>query len=341
MGSSNIQCIASRQVITPGARCYFLPLQQQCTFHPVEMEVMGKQYSRYGIGTDVVDSDAFWSPLSAFISGRYDDYGRMEPDDTPLNRRVMLEFFFELFSKVAKVTDAKSPDRGSLFDLPSFLKENTPEIWKTLSGSGEVFRILEDSVSTFEEFQTAWEYVCEAAQENRLFLINYLREPRPIQFAAIHGTAFDALISIASESVGWEKTPFEFNAYMAQVGQWVESARIEGKGKYHLGSIIEEALRLRMPSYVNPALWVFMSQIRNQIDQYLDEKLTIESLADSIQPFMPSLYAMKGMRMMNIVFEPFVSAGQDYRNQQGQTYARFVAHVSQDICSELKAQMGE
>jgi hypothetical protein len=341
MGSFNIQCIASRQLISPGDRCYVVPLLQQSTFNPVTLESNGQTYQRYGIGTDTVDSDAFWSPLSAFISGRYDDFGRIEVDDTQLNRMVLFEFISDLVRQSLKTAQGENPTHETAFDLPAFLKESTPGLWDQLSRTGEVFRNSAGKDSDFEEFLAAWEYIFDAAQANRLFRSNYLREPRPVKFAAIHGMAIDALVSVASEGMSWGNVPYEFKAYMASVREQVESDRRAGKEHYFLGSRIEHALQLHMPSYISSVLWPFMDPIREHVNQYLNGNLSFDSLVDSIEPFMGSIYAMKGMLALNIPLEPFLSAGQDYQNKQGEAFARFVTSVSQDISAEQKARKGE
>lgn len=93
MGSYCISCVASGQVISDRARCVMLPILQSHSYNPVKTPLGESVQEHYGPSKYTTHPGSFWHPFSTFVTGTYVDRGRMQPDDTFINRQALLHLY--------------------------------------------------------------------------------------------------------------------------------------------------------------------------------------------------------------------------------------------------------
>lgn len=167
---------------------------------------------------------------------------------------------------------------------------------------------------------------------------------RPMNFAIMHRAAFDELVATTNAWVGWNDESYDMRAFFdralaavtariaeldAEVQAETDTTEKERKSmrKYFAFDRFREALRrvggAEGSSYpAENAVFMYAG------DAYLDGKVTEDKLFEMLKPWLQVRYACSALEALNLHFEPMVYASQDYSNEIGSSYARFVGKVS-------------
>lgn len=346
MGSFCIECGVSGQVIADDDKCLAIPIIQQSTFRPVEMTLDGQAYSLYGVANSTCYPGAHWAPIGGFVTGKYADYGRIEADDTPTNRRAMVDFFVELVRNAPVVAQGENSCHDIPFDIKAFIADKAPvlaERLRTLRRYDHVDPVGLD----FTELATIWEHLWDVTHEHRLFCRDHSSRIRPLQFAAFHRVSFDHLVQYTNGLKGWHGESYELGAYLKRQLEELstEAAGLTdedaGSKKFFLRMRLRDQLSLHMSDCVHKLLLPYMGEHLDLLDKHLDEGVSLEDYIEAMRPSMEGVYALKGMECLNLKFSPVVYAGQDYDNTQGREVAKFVSAVSKEITKQRKKRCNE
>lgn len=341
MGSFCVTCGVSGQVIADDDRCVAIPIIQQSTFEPVKVTFNGETHSLFGIASDTCYPNCFWEPAGAFVTGVYADYGRINPDDTPANRRAMVEFFMDMLK--APVVEEGSNDCHDLpFDMRKLVEEHAPELAKKLKAMRHREH-LDTSQLAFDELEALWEDIWEVADEHRLFASDTVGHVRPMQFALFHGHAFDALVKMAENSKTYRGEPYELGQFLARLLDELAS-KSDGAGDetlYFVRGQMLAQLNLGLTDSVHAMLLAFNQEHENLLDRHLERELSREDFVEALRPSMNGVYAVKAMHMLNLRFSPVVYAGQDYSNELGQSLVKFIAGVSEKVTADCRSRYGD
>ena len=91
MGSFNIRCFASNQIIAEGNACRIIPIVQSSSFKRAEVSYGDKTYLVSGASNSSCSASSLWGQASAMLEGKYTDCGTFELSCTPLNRARALD----------------------------------------------------------------------------------------------------------------------------------------------------------------------------------------------------------------------------------------------------------
>lgn len=341
MGSYNITCGLSGQVIATGDKCRVIPILQQSTFSKVGLTLGDLELGMYGVANTTCHPGSHWSPITGFISGVYEDYGHILPDDTTANRLVMADFFGRLLRDSPVVSQGENACHDVPFNLPAFMAAKTPLLALRYQEAGRFEPVNLDGVS-FDLLETVWDYIWEVAEEHRLFLRDSGRV-RPLQFAAFHSAATDYLITWTSDSKGWDGASYELGALLkrnlTEMGQRAAELRAtDSEKKFYYRMQLRDGLNLNLSSGASSVLLPFTHGHMSWIDQLLDEGLPFPDFVERMRPSMEGVYILKGMDDLNLKFSPIVYAGQDYENGQGKAFAKFVGNVAKAVTKGCAAR---
>ena len=356
MGCFNTSCFASHQTIAPGEKCYVMPITQRHGFNAVEV-AHGEEFSKeWGLTSSVCYPNGFWRALSGFIEATYDDYGRFKVTNTPRNGYLMFHLFGTLYKSAGVVEQGSNRYHDLPYNLPGFIKETTPLLHAMLSGPGSEAS-APDREAMFEELVKVWDYTWEAAQEHRLFAgSGYGSCMRPVQFAVLHGESYNHLVALSSKGRTWDEVPFELRAYFENILRKVKANMDEFFGeeleelKATLGadtteSLLQEQAKLEVSkrhmtvsrffeefsliaSFERGLSQVDMGGLRSSVKRHLENELSLDALFEKALPFMKDRYALSALETLNLYLSPMVYTGQDYSNEIGTMYTRFVQDVS-------------
>ena len=338
MGSYCITCSASGQVIAEGDPCVAVPIIQQSTFNPVELMLDDQPYSLYGVANTTCYPGSHWAPKGAFVTGTYADYGYIDPEDTPTNRRAMAELFRTLWKNAPIVKEGKNPSHEIPFDLKTFAGIAAPTLAERISASRTYDNVNIDGVP-FPELQRTWEYVWGVANEHRLFCRDGSMRIRPLQFAAFHRVTFDHLVAFTNKQVGWDNTSFALDAFLLrQIAELTEEeAAPNGKSQaFFMREAFIERLKLGMSDSVGNALLPFREDVYRLLTARMDTGLSQAEFLADMTPIMAGVYSIAAMNQLNLRFNPIIYAGQDYDNRQGKAIAKFISGVSREVTKARK-----
>lgn len=346
MGSFNISCGTSGQVIAPGEKCWAIPVIQESTFSPVVMEYLNEEISLYGIANSICNPGCFWRPMTGFVSGTYADYGYIQPEDTPTNRRAMAEFFNTLYRSAPTVFLGENTVHDLAFNIKGFMVEKAPVLAKSLAGLPSYSRIPSDAL-VFSELDAVWQYVWDVARESRLFCADRSRHVRPVQFCAMHHVTVNHLTGLANKQSNWDGQAYELGAYLRSVLEKMDvnirllkayeslpEATVMASQKFFILERIRESLKLGMTDSVHDLLFPFMTDHLDFLERHLVKGMSFDELVEALRPTLTGIYVLAGMDALNLKFSPIVYAGQDYDNSQGKALAKFISTVSKEISKE-------
>jgi len=338
VGAYNTACFASRQTIGPGDRCVVVPIQQASTYQPATGRHLENAFSIHGACHSTCYPSRFWEPVAPSLTAVYDDDdAKFILDQTPSNITRLRRFLRECLRRTPVVSQGENPHHEVPYDLPGFMR----------AAAAELFLHLTDNTAApmpqellFEQMVTCWDYVFEVARKQRLFWQGYMHVLRPLQLAVMHQTAYDALVQLCEDSPARDGS----SRKMADRLDHVLQAAAPGL----------EALRTRDPSDPKRMAGLFVlsnhtldelnrvgsgNQARVEggeawydlFDRYACGTAGAEDLFAAVHAGLRDRYALAGLEILNLHFEPLVYAGQDYGNEVGRAYARFVASVSGQV----------
>lgn len=320
MGSFNTTCFASNQTIASGDACWVIPIRQASGDKPVEIQYRDKKYSEYAHASTTCYPTAFWEPVGEPIRAEYYDYGRVEIMRTNENLANVLSLFLYLRELGAVSEKGDNQYHDLSFDIQQFLADK----------AGSVLDILDGKVGNHEfelvktEMDLAWDYVWEVAHEHRLFVgASYTKPVRQFQFAIVHDSAYQNLIELHESQEPWMHLPRERKAFVTYAAG-------------HQGRRAPDTITdfLRCGGGCNWAYQLRYDTLSASVKDYALGNISVDVLYEKLKPWVDFRYFMAGLEMLNLKFSPLVYASQDYNNEVGEMYAKFVGEVSASVCAE-------
>jgi len=343
MGSFNTACFASGQVIATGDKAYLMPILQASTYDPVEMSFNGEKLSLPGISNMNCYPHSFWEPYGAFIEAEYHDYGQFHLVDTPINRVRLVDFILGLPAKAAVVEQGENEYHDVPFNLEKLLEEKAPILH---AGKDQAPMLLvranEGSDALFKELEVIWANIWEVATENRLFAANYRDEPRPLQLAVMHAEAYARLLQM-NES---RQRPV-FDKVLASVKAAMDSRMAAATSDeqrealvWSMTSRITSGLE-RLGSFEGMDFHCEVEILDEAIEVFCVGKVDADQLFATIKPVLDTRCVMLSLNHLNLRLSPQIYSGQDYSNEAGRDYAKFVQEVSAAVTQQRRERFGE
>lgn len=336
MGSFNTTCFVSNQTIAPGDKAIILPIKQQSSYRKIDLEADGVEVKQASFCSSTCYSTRFWSWAGPMIIGEYDDYGRFAIDDTEENFTHMRRLFDSLHSSAVKTLAGENEYHEHPFDM------------HTLYDPAKEY--------TFDELHEVWDNVWDvAAREHRVFVKEYNGLLVPFTFAVMHKTAGDELITMMENQKGWRD---ESNKRFDMVKR--KYMEVEKDIKEMLSNPEERILRFMLERELT--LDRFGSYEGGSFDRYYDVEveeiqkilaecylatgvavsdMAINRCLEVLKPIIDMGYISYGLNALNVSISPMVYAGQDYSNEMGQDYAKFIKKVSAAVTKGRKDHYGE
>lgn len=332
MGSFNVSCCASQQTIAPGDRCFVLPIIQARTYNLVEMKFDGNMHKEFGIAHQTCYPNAFWEPFGSYIEAEYDDYGQVKLVNSPLNCQRLVSFICTLAQSAPQVVEGSNSAHDCAFDLPAFIAENTTALHTMLSG--DTLKAEDSSLpDLFDECETVWGYIWEVGQEQRLFAGDARRNLRPLQFAILHGVAYDNLVAMAEKF--WDKSEV--------VNKVLDMAKKYGGHKNlpfeMISWPIETAYRDAVSRIASMESGVYPGEneeVINIAKDFVDGRLSDEETSAALSSVIEPRLITGIMQWLNLRFSPIVYAGQDYSNEIGAAVAKFISKTAKEVSKARK-----
>ena len=340
MGSFNTTCLVSQQTIVPHAQCVIIPIKQQSTFNPVSLtnpSDKSKSFLTYGVANSTCYPTCFWSYSGPLIYGSYDDYGQFELNESSINEAALIQFFNHLFDNALQTNSGENQYHDIPLDFQSLYSPSQQY--------------------SFSQLLEIWEKIWTVSQEHRLFVFDYNRNPRPLQFAVIHHLAAEYLINSYSSIIDYNKQSYEqksyFHSYVTSVFTRItEFFKNHNKDTLNHSFFVSKIATLQdfrigqqegahFSNYYNnydtvmDIIEKYFKQNPNALilsDSVIDE--LFKHLYDQIQ----HCYLHAGLDLFNIRLSPMVYSGQDYDNSEGKSFAKMIKSVSASINKEIKSQ---
>jgi hypothetical protein len=306
-----------------------LPIRQKSGYDLIDMQFRGERHQQPKLASTSCYPSCFWRPVSLWVEAEYYDYGRVTLRDTQCNRQRVVDFLTYCLANTATVTQGDNQYHDLPYDLTAFMAKETPELaaWLTNTTTSS------DADHLWGQAVQAWDYIWEVASKYRLFGVTENDgNLRPVQFALMHRAAYDELVTQAEGQRYFDNPHMK----MREVFD-----RALTKAKDRIGNKLPSEAHDRW--YFNHA---FMDELRYigyfegmsypgeeggmavYLDAHLNGKINVESLYDQLKPWFEARYVTSGLEALNLKFLPMVYAGQDYANEIGRNYARFVRGTS-------------
>jgi hypothetical protein len=347
MGSFNTTCFASNQTIAPNELCRVMVISQNATYSPVALTQDDKDFELYGVSSSTCYANAFWEPVTSFLPAKYDDYGRVElllGEHAMANRTraQMLHLFHALLSSCPKTKKGENSCHDLDFNFGEFLEGQAPTV-RQLLAENQLAKVLKDVPEGLDgELLACWEYMADRMHEHRLFFRKAGRVVRPMQLAILHEHAYQSLVAEAATYKTWDGQSKEQTAVLARM---LASARKRSEGSLDLDIAPDRVpiyKAFRMAEVLREALSDAGGDVRyyssheNSILNSLGAGLVLGRHTDEeamgiLRPLLDDRYALAALSGLNLHLAPMSYAGQDYSNEEGQRYARFVADVSHKV----------
>lgn len=337
MGSFNTTCFASGQTIAPGERCHLVPLLQQSSYQMLEGKVGDQPVSLTSYTHSTCYAHAFWLPAGPLIDVKYDDYGQFELDDSTANKNAVLMLLEHLSQTAVTLPLGENQFHDVAVDIAGFIAEKCPALHSRISRN-EKAEATADQV--WQEMQSAWEHLWTAFQEHRLFAVRRGagEPPRPFAFAVIHGHALDALMETSSRWTSWDNEPLDprsvYDRMLAkglQEKAYLHPEDLKSPTGMHTAMYrIEQSLRdnLQAIGELTGVGYHWERRIRTLIAvQLLAGDTPEDRIYQQWLNFVRLRYMLAAMDSMNLKLSPMVYNGQDYDNEVGRAYAKFVRTV--------------
>lgn len=348
MGSFNLRCFASGQVIASGDKCHAILTVQSSSFRARTIE---RSYIPFNAGkfdesnkkTETLtresycESDCYtnghWNPRSLFIAGTYDDYGKVIPDLSNVVTRCSVMALINNLRNIRENYSVVKSDYYPGFDLAKYHKE---ELEKLLPPKGSSI----SSPELDEYMLKAWDYIWEGHQAGVLFGSPVSgRGVAPMAFAVMHDKAYEELLTIIGAKLAsktselhqevLEKCKSQAEEYVSTYSKQEDGDR---KRYYYLDGFFNELKSNMSNSDIMPS-----PQLRGLVSDILDsyhKTLSNEELLSRLSTVINMLLVISGLNYLNIKLSPVVTASQDYLNRSGLAYSNFVNKVSKKILNE-------
>jgi hypothetical protein len=343
MGSFNIKCFASNQVIAEREKCRVAVIIQKASFHPMTAELHGKKTTQFGVSNRCGATDAWWSPVTAFMTGHYADYSKVELADTPENQTILTEFYNSLYRTGATVVDDEK--QTTVFDFPDLVQKHAPKLHAKLSVQTSFYDRIRPEELDMEEAMVLWDVLQDAIIQGQAYKADSLQVVRPVRLAALHEASFQQLVKTVEATSSYCGQSFARESYFgnAFANLAIDLAAVEDEMKQFVRKDhFRGVLRFDADSLVmHPTTWAFRDTFDDALDAVVEGKQPVSHFLAACAYPLDSLYATFSLEQLNIQFSPITYAGQDYDNTVGRQYADFVAEVAATVCAGRKAWVEE
>lgn len=344
MGSFNTTCFVSQQTISTNDEVIVFPISQQTTSNPVELVVHSrnedKKVSKYGYTSSTCHSTAFWAYDGPMLKGKYDDYGRIEFQDTKENKEMLLSFLKYLSTKVCDVK----------------LGENTSHDLAMVYS--DIFNPKEKY--SFDELIEIMDKVWEMSDESRLFVTNYNGEPVSMAFSVMHACAGDYLVEEVSKQKSWDGCSLESKNYFhfyvnKKLAQTLEifTGKKEKKDIVSFFAVNVSSLEgFRIGEKEGAFIGKHYDLSNFIMDKLIDyfktngsattvSKDLTNELFEVFKTQIEHRYIVEGLDAINVKLTPMVYATQDYDNTLGNDYLKMVKTINKQVNKIVQARYGD
>lgn len=317
MGCFNTTCFVSGQTIAPRDPCYVLPIQQAASYNPMKISHDETRLEVSGVAHTTCYPHCFWEAAGSFLAGTYDDYGQVALDDTPANNLRLTEFARTLLEETFVVEVGENEVHEVPVDFKAFMQENTPELYLMLTNQPTT------ETDWHEQLITVWEHYEEVSCEYRVFVADYDGRPRQLVHAVIHKAAFDKLVDLAG---GVESQRKLVTAALDKCRKYLGNE----KSAWMAGDSFASGLRYvgcREGHLFSDEFPVFAELLERLGKKEFDE----DTFFTKVKPWLDARYVMEGLDTLNVKLSPMVYASQDYSNEIGRDFAKFVSEVALEV----------
>ena len=348
MGSFNTTCFATNQIIAEHDKCRVLPIFQSSTFSSMDATRGDRNEKLFGASNSRSHPTAYWEPAGAWIAAAYSDYGTFVPELSARNRPKLLTFFFEVAKRSPLIAQGENPSRDMSVDFASFVKDQAPGIQAAFDAQHRYSQsvvVTDDSLDT--EILKCWTYLEEPICQGRVFLPNSSQGFRPVQLSVIHERSYVSLVALTSDEKDWDGNSLLPTEFLSRT-----IAQCRALAEEYMVAFAKEQDQVR------PGLraWSFADSFRGAlgsldssnryprgVESYFLRELSVQLFEGKISenefiadftPWLLDRYALTGLDSMNLQIAPMRYSGQDYSNESGQRYAKFVASVSTQVTRE-------
>lgn len=343
MGCFNTSCFISNQVIAPSDKVVLFPLVQAAGYTHVALHTRYKGSVKQNTieGTQFrhsqCHSNANFEPMGMFLTGIYSDYGQFTLDDT-IENKVSLLIFLKIVKDDAFIT----------------LENDYGE--KSFNPDDMIF----DDNTSFEDLHKIWENISDIGfHDDRIFVKNYRGNPRQLALSVMHKHAVDSLIELVSNVEIYDiYVKDEDNRYVKYTpAQWTHRAFNEYMSKDVLFNDVRSCYSINQESDASDYLGLLIDlEVRNTrfVGRSATEKFVIENVEPEIisdeakEKIMFILgmsttyyYILSGIDILGVRLAPQVYTGQDYSNEQGNAYLKFVEEVNKKVRADILEKYGE
>lgn len=336
MGSFNTSCFVSNQVIIPGDEVVLFPMVPSSGYESVVLRESNEEkreehhnISGFQYRSSNCYSTANFKPIGVFLTGEYADYGRFELNDTPENR-LSLVIFLEYVKTEAYITLAGD---NEYHDHPFNPKDL---VW--------------DESTSFADLHKMWEMIGDVGfHEDRIF-VSGRGDSNPLQLSigVLHKHAADSLIKLIDEHVYYDYRSTNEDKYTStNSDQFTQKAFDEYMSKDVLFNSVRDCYRMgegsQMPEYLTSLVKLRVRKTRfgadsdinfdieNQEPEVLSDEAKVMFLLNMATKY---YYIATGIEHLGIRYSPQVYTSQDYSNEQGKSYMKFVAEVNAKIAKD-------
>lgn len=344
MGSYNLVCSISGQIIQPSDTCLILPLTQASGLFPIELEdKTGKVSSVVPLAYSLNFPDAYWKSFGLLLKASYEDSGDTELFKDEDNVRSALAFFDYLLSKSLITVEGENMVHETRFDFKAFINDSAPLVSKALQDG----LLIEESslLGLSKQVALAWKYFLKSEKNSRVYVRGASGKPECVKLALISPIAFESLVGFVERGKDWFNDSKSQLTYVANVlGRFRADKLFDLESVeelYSSPSTREENVKLisRLFSLESPfrerlfkdgARYIAQEAYntsKDVVEKWFTGQVSDTELFNAIKPKLDVVYLMWGLDQLGRFITPNAYGGQDYNNETGSQFSRFIREV--------------
>lgn len=336
MGSFNLKCCATGQVIANKDRCRIAVVLQAASYSPARLIVNGAEQSRYAIRQYASTVTSMWEPMTAFMCGQYDDMALVKLDRTPENQTILAVLFNELYREAAVTLEGDKDNRGMAFDFQAAVATKAPKLHAVLSTQKHFFQTISADELDLDEAMALWDFLQDGTRDNRVYVVGGSEVLRQLEMSIVHEASFRHLVAVA------EGLRTQDGAYLYARKTFIPAAFKQLQAE--LVDVVDDSKRFfRKDDFRNklhfcmdrkltrPVHGPFRDILEEGVDLVIQDGQPVAGFLKRCKVVLDCLYAFKGLEVLNIQLTPLIYMGQDNENFTGQKYADFVADTAKEI----------
>lgn len=352
MGSFNVTCFASNQIIVTSQKVRVFGIHLSSSFNPVKLSKGDVAAERFGCARVSHGPNSIWQPLGSGLRGSYNDYGKFEFDLTGESRASAINLILEVLIYSFIAEEGENSSHELAFNLKAFIEHNTPELFKVISSLKQFDTYNSVYISaTDDDISACLDYIQEAVQEDRVFLSEYNGAIVPFKFAVVSEIAYQEFIKYQESKFNFRGLPLDRKSYLTRVVQDChakvirmreirkaatpprESTAFDDSSSFFT-ALCDNVIRDSENACVSSTeyLDLFMEFADNM---YVQKNITDEDLISNLIPICADYYFFKGLDSVNVSITPVLYSNQGYSNSEGTAYAEIVANISKAVTRDL------